>query len=75
MFLLFRFILDIGADAGGEVEVSTDEEGPEDVDVVDNSRGLVLFVSDHAKERLLMSLDWQQDGMFKTMKTKFFQQV
>ena len=67
--------MDIGADAGGEVEVSTDEEGPEDVDVVDNSRGLVLFVSDHAKERLLMSLDWQQDGMFKTMKTKFFQQV
>ena len=58
IFLMFRFILDIDADAGGGEDASTDEEDPEDVDVVDNSRGLVLFVSDYAKERLLMSADW-----------------
>ena len=75
IFLMFRFILDIDADAGGGEDASTDEEDPEDVDVVDNSCGLVLLVSDQAKERLLMSADWQKDGTFKTMKTKFFRQV
>ena len=30
----------------------------------------VLFVSVQAKERLLMSADWQKDGTFKTMKER-----
>ena len=78
IYLMFRFILDIDADAGEGRTLPlmiSDEEDPEDVDVVDNNCGLVLFVSDQAKERLLMSADWQKDGTFKTMKTKFFRQV
>lgn len=75
VFLLCRLILDLDDADGGELDASADEGGPEEVDVIDNSRGLVVFVSDHARERLLMSSEWQQDGTFKTMKTKFFRQV
>ena len=85
IFLLCRAIIDT-TDADGGEEEDSDQEEPMDVDgepnetaakedVVDKSRGMIIFTSDHAKQRILMSRELQQDGTFKTVNVPFFRQV
>ena len=69
IFLLSRFVVE--ADVGGPDD-TTDEEAE---DVIDNRRGIVIFISDYAKERMLMCTEWQADGTFKTINVTFFRQV
>ena len=63
-----------GRDDEGKQDDGKGDDGAKE-DVVDKSRGIVLFMSDHAKQRMLMSPQWQQDGTFKTVNVPFFRQV
>ena len=69
IILLSRFVVEV--DVGGPDE-TTDEEAE---DVFNNRRGIVIFISDHVKEGMLMCTEWQADGTFQTISVTIFRQV